>query len=325
MGEYAFELRLCATLETQTAGVVARQVGAGVANAARRVLDIVVIEPGPAFERRCQLSANAIPPAAIACDVGVGRWRQWPRDVDVSSAAAEHVLDRAVRAGFFEQERRGGKTYVRQTVRYPAWIGHVTAIENKPDLRSPGEMIDQLRYDVCLRLVDEVILATESYVTRAHLNRLPDAVGVWRVQSSDDAVSIEVIREPTPLDRCGWGIEIRSTTPTSTEIRSISPQAKRSARIRLAERAYGKGWRPTFPGCARVRPHTVAETPCLPHCDWKDRVVDPGGCGPACDGHDPADPPVIEDSKARDRRTGWRACPVGFATEQADLTMFDST
>lgn len=321
--EYGFELRLCAHLETVSSGIIARQLGGGVHEGGGRILDVVAIEPGPAFDRRRDLAADTIPSEAIESPVGPGRASRWPGEMDVSPEIADRVLAEAVRVGFFEHERRNGRDYVRQTIRYPDWIGKITAIENKPSLDAPGDLLDQLRHDVSLGLVDQVILATASHVTGAHLNRIPREVGVWRVRREEEGVTVDVRRDPTPLDPAAWGIEVHDRSPLATAIRPVSPAAKARARTRLAERAYGKGWRPAFPACSEARVASSSGTPSLPYCDWKDRVVDSAGCGPACPGHTPADPPVSERAAERASRTAWDANPTGFVREQASLVGFE--
>lgn len=324
VSEFAFELELCAALENERDGIVARQLGASVASGGGRILDIVHIEPGPAFDRRAEISPSAIPAAAIESDVGTGRARYWKSCFDCHPERARRAVERALEIGFFERERRGGRDYVRQTTRYPEWAGRVLAIENKPDLASPGDLEHQLRLDVSLGLVDEVVLATESYVTRAHLNRLPDPVGVWRIHSESidlerssrgentskggvnssesgpngtdkrvsgiesvarRALEIEVIREPTPLPADGPGVEPVAYHPGRTDIAVLSGEEKARVRRRLLERAYGKGWRTYgFPACGRASTASL-DGATVPYCPWLGRVVDAeSDCGPTCAG-----------------------------------------
>jgi len=349
--EYGFELRLAAHLERSVAttaggertqgrvsteagrdpavadlepgGILARQLGTSVAGVGARVMDLVYVEPGPEFDARRRLSAATIPPLAIESEVGIGRFTPVSRAIDAPPEIATHVAETAAEAGFFELGRRSGTAVVRQTTRYPAWYGGLIGIENKPDLASPGDLAAQLRQDVSLGVLDAVILATESYVTRAHLNRLPDAVGVWQVDLSA-ASPIEVRRPPEPLGADEPGFEILAEQPGQFEVEPVSPGAKARQRRRIAERAYGKGWR-TFelPACANASPTDVAETAGLPGCDWKGRLVDPAAeCGPGCGGHEPAPPPAVDLDAERARRTPWVEDPPGVARRQADLAHF---
>ncbi|MCL7416768.1 MAG: DUF5787 family protein [Halalkalicoccus sp.] len=318
MSEFGFELSLCARLERE-GGIVARQLGGAVASPGGRILDTVHIEPGPEFEARAAITPEKIPGPAIEAAVGTGRARYWKDALSIHPDRARGVVERALEVGFFERERRGGREYVRQTTRYPDWFGPITAIENKPDLSNPGDLDRQLRFDVSLGLVDRVILATESYVTRAHLNRLPDPVGVWRIVEDGR----EVVREPTPLDPTEWGVELRDRTPIRTDVAMVSPAEKARKRRRIAERAYGKGWRVEPPACARGALGEAAGAS-VPYCAHYDRIVDPGECGPACPGYEPGEASEVDLTGERDRRTPWVADPAGVKRRQTGLDRFSS-
>ncbi len=316
--EFAFELSLCAHLEREHGGaLLARQLGGAVHVPGSRILDVVRVEPGPEFEERTAITPERIPLPAIEADVGVGRARYWRDAFDLHPDRAREVVDRAVEVGFLESERRGGREYVRQTARYPDWFSTLTAIENKPDLSSPGDLERQLRFDVALGLVDRVVLATGSYVTRAHLNRLPEEVGVWRF----DGDEIEVVREPSRLSPGEWGVEPGERRPLRTDVSFVPPGGKARKRRRIAERAYGKGWRVEPPACASAETETVAGAT-LPYCTHYDRIVDPGECGPGCPGYETGDPPAVDPDAERDRRTPWVAKPKGRRRRQAGLDRF---
>ncbi|MFB6137674.1 MAG: DUF5787 family protein, partial [Halobacteriaceae archaeon] len=222
---------------------------------------------------------------------------------------------------------------VRQVARYPAdWYGELVGVENKPDLGEPGDLADQLRTDVGLGLFDRVVLATGSYVTGAHRNRLPDAVGIWRVDFADDD-PIEVVRPAAPLATDGPGVQLLERHPSHADVRFADADEIGRCRRRLAERAWGKGWRTHFPACARVAAREAdaggdggadsAGTAALPHCAWAGRVVDPGReCGPSCPGHEPSRPPRVDVAAERERRQPWVADPEGRARRQATLDRF---
>ncbi len=359
MSEFAFELELCAHLEsagqpgTERNGIVARQLGGAVAEPGGRILDIVCVEPGPAFEERLALTSETIPDAAIEADVGPGTARYW-KDAfpnDCHPERAKSAVERALEIDFFESELRNGREYVRQVARYPDWYSRIVGIENKPDLRTPGDLEAQLRTDASLGLVDEAILATESYVTGAHLNRIPEEVGVWRVsrEGTDGSVGageveIEVIREPTPLSPDEPGIEPLEYHPGHTDVAVVSPERKARTRRRIAERAFGKGWRTFgFPDCGACEPTATgsgdetkgiedserrgepvpnSSTP-LPFCSWKGQVVDAETeCGTSCPGHEPATGPEIDLEAERDRKTPWRREPSGERRRQSGLDQF---
>ncbi|SDB98808.1 DUF5787 family protein [Natrinema hispanicum] len=329
MSEFAFELELCTHLESRREGIIARQLGASVAEPGGRILDIVCVEPGPAFDERVAITNESIPDAAIASAVGTGRARYWKAAFDCHPDRARRAVDRALEIGFFERDHTASadanREYVRQTVRYPDWYDRIVGIENKPDLGRPGDLEAQLRTDVSLAVVDEIVLATESYVTRAHLNRLPEEVGVWRVHrdDTDHSLEIEVIREPSSLPVDEPGVEPLAFQPGRTDIEIVSPQAKARARRRLAERAYGKGWRTyEFPACGACQPADKSGAT-LPYCVWANRVVDAATeCGPSCPGYEPATAPGVDLEDERDRQTAWEADPDGTRRRQAGLDQF---
>jgi hypothetical protein len=191
VSEFDFEMRLCARLESngppgaaatqRDSPVVARQIGGGVHAPGARVIDTVLVEQGAAFADRAAITPETIPDAAITADIPTGRAvsrREAFSNLGLSPERQRAVIERAAGIGFLERERRDGREYVRQVAAYPEWYGDLVAIENKPDLAEPGEMDRQLRFDVALGLFDRVVLATGSHVTRGHLNRIPEGVGV---------------------------------------------------------------------------------------------------------------------------------------------------
>lgn len=316
--EFRFEVALCSWLETHTDWLVARQLGGAVASPGSRIVDVCGIEPGPEFDQRTRITSREIPSLAVESDAGAGEAVYWRDAFDCHPERARSVIDQAVDCGFFEVERRNGRQYVRQTTRYPDWIGRLIGIENKPDLSQPGDLDRQLRIDVSLGLFDEVILATESYVTRAHLNRLPEAVGVWRFDP--DTGERSVVREPTPLATESPGVELQATHPLRSDIEFVTAERKAEKRRRIAERAYGKGWRTyAFQDCRRME----ATDDGRPYCGWFDRVVDPAAdCGTDCEGFEPGPPPSVDVQRLRDNRTPWVAEPDGTRRTQSGLDRF---
>ncbi|ELY68341.1 hypothetical protein C490_09713 [Natronobacterium gregoryi SP2] len=324
VSEFAFELELCAHLERRREDVLARQLGASVAASGGRILDAVCVEPGPEFAERTTITAETIPDGAIAADVGPGRARYWKDAFDgYHPDHARRAIEQACEIGFFERERHKGREYVRQVTRYPDWYGRIVGIENKPDLERPGDLESQLRTDVSLAVVDEVVLATESYVTRAHLNRIPDEVGVWRVHRTDDGIDLEVVREPTSLAVDKPGIEPLEFHPGRTDVEVVSPEEKAGTRRRIAERAYGKGWRTYgFPDCTACNAQKT-QNATLPHCEWHDRIVDANAeCGPSCPGYESGPALDVDLEAERDRHTSWRSKPAGKRRRQSGLDRF---
>ncbi|MFB6220451.1 MAG: DUF5787 family protein, partial [Halolamina sp.] len=285
--EFAFELALCAHLERETDWLLARQLGAAVAEPGARVMDVVGVVPSDGVAERAAITAERIPSLAIESDAGVGEAVPVGDALDCGPDRAESVAERAAEIGFFDRERRGGRTYVRQTTRYPDWVDGLVGVENKPDLGAPGDLEAQLRFDAALALFDEVWLATESYVTGAHLNRLPEAVGVWRFDP--ETGERETVREASRLAVDAPGVEPLADHPLRTDVSFVSPTEKRRKRRRIAERAWGKGWRTyEFPECTRCS----ATTDGLPRCGFYDDIVDPAtDCGTDCPGYEAGDRP----------------------------------
>ncbi|MES3516103.1 MAG: DUF5787 family protein [Natronomonas sp.] len=317
MREFAFEMAVAAAVEETTDGLVARQLGTD-----GRILDLVEIEPGPEFDTRIELTAETIPPAVIQGAVGAGRARP-ATAVAGDGETAMAAVDRAIEVGFLEAEHRSGRRYVRQVARYPEWFDRLRAIENKPDLGRPGEMELQLRKDVSLAVFDEVILATHSHVTGAHRNRIPEEIGIWRVDP--ETGERDVLREPASLPVESETLAIGRTTPTRVDLEAIPPEEKRRIRCRIAERAYGKGWRPSLPACRRAEATGPPFRPddALPYCGYKGRFVEQAReCGPICDGYEPAEPPDGDPEAARERHSAWDADPAGRKRRQAGLDRF---
>ncbi len=316
MREFAFEVALCGALEDGER-LVARQLGTGVR--ARRVMDVVLVEPGPAFDDRAAITPETIPAAAVESEVGPGQARYWKGAFDCHPETAREAVERAVEIGFFERERRGGRTHLRQTVRYPDdWFGRLVGIENKPDLGRPGDLETQLRMDVSLGLLDEVVLATASHVTGAHLNRIPDAVGVWEVDPETGERT--VVRDARQLPTTEPGVEILDQLPGRTDVHIASQAEQARQRRRLAERAYGKGWRTyEMPACATVEPSDDG----LPICPWAGGVVRPSvDCGPDCAGHEPDEAPDVDVAGLREAGSAWVATPEGRRRSQSGLDRF---
>ena len=327
--EFRFELALCAALESPER-VVSRQLGAGIERPGGRIVDVCLLEPGPAFAERTAITPERLPgpvvEAAIEGRLGPGRATSIREALDCSPSHARGVAEAAADAGFLELERREGRLAARTTTRYPTdWVGDLVAVENKPDLGTPGDLEAQLRYDAALGLFDRVVLATASYVTRAHLNRIPDAVGVWRFDP--DTGEREVVREPTPLAPTEPGVEIRAEHPLRSDVSLVSPAAKARKRRRVAERAYEKGWRPDPPACA----HATLTDDGRPRCAHFDRIVNPGReCGPTCEAYESVGRVGDGDgdrgdtlATLRDERSAWVASPEGPAPRrQSGLDRF---
>jgi hypothetical protein len=149
-------------------------------------------------------------------------------------------------------------------------------------------------------------------------------VGVWQFDPASG--ERETVRDATQLTVDGPGIDILDSYPGRTDVRPVTAAAKRRRRVRLAERAYGKGWRvsaASFPACAQCQVSEHSGRGPLPGCAWKGRLVHPEAeCGPDCGGYQPADQPTVDVSEARDSNSPWVADPAGRTRRQSGLDRF---
>ena len=315
MREFDFELAVCAGLE-RDGRLVARQLAGGVHGS--RVMDTVVVEPGPEFDERTRLTDRTIPPRLLDADIGPGTPRR-PTEAVGDSTYARGAVEAGVDCGYLTRERRGGQTYVRAAARYPErWFDGLVGVENKPDLGRPGDLKLQLRKDVSLALFDRVWLATASHVTGAHLNRIPEAVGVWRVDPATG--ERETVREPTPLASHEPGIELLDRTAARAEVRPVDAAEKARYRRRIAERAYGKGWRVRFPDCPHVEERSIAGVGGLPYCTRQKRYVRPAD---ACDvDREDVEGCDVDVDAHRATHSPWIRDPPGAKRQQAGLDRY---
>ncbi|WP_075937234.1 DUF5787 family protein [Halosegnis longus] len=312
MREFDFEVAVCAGLE-RDGKLVARQLAGGIHGS--RVIDTVVVEPGAEFDDRRRLTSETIPPRLLEADIGPGTAKR-PQNTVGGSGYARGAIEAGIACGYLTRERRGGQEYIRATTRYPdRWFDGLVGIENKPDLDRPGELELQLRKDVSLALFDEVWLATASHVTGAHLNRIPEEVGVWRVDP--ETGDRTTIREATPLDPKRGGIEILELYPGHTEVRPVSSEEKQQYRRRVAERAYGKGWRVPFPDCPHVEERAIAGVDGLAYCTNQAQFVRPAE---ACESEG-AGPEVDIDAR-RAEHSPWVRDPAGARDRQVGLDRY---
>nr|WP_303704315.1 DUF5787 family protein [Haloquadratum walsbyi] len=298
---------------------MSRQLGAAVAHPGRRVIDICGVVPGSDFDTRSSITDTRIPERAVAGPAGVGTSVRRSNAIDGSPQTTEAAIEQAIAADFFTVENHSGHDHIRQTTRYPTeWFDRLIGIENKPDLTRPGDLTRQLRVDISLGLFNTVILATETHVTRAHLNRIPDAVGVWQFDSDTDDRT--VIRQPAELKTETPGIELGSDHSDHTEVHPVSSKEKLRARRRIAERAYGKGWRNyTLPTCA----HAETQPDGRPYCAKFDCVINPAqSCDTDCPEYTHAEPPDWDKNILRDTRSPWTHNPPGVRRRQSGLDRF---
>jgi hypothetical protein len=123
-------------------------------NPGRRIIDICGVVPGSSFDTRSMITDERIPERAIAGPAGVGTSVRRSDAVDASPQTTKAVIEQALAADFFTIEHHNGYEHIRQTTRYPTeWFDRIIGIENKPDLKRPGELTRQLQVDISLGLL----------------------------------------------------------------------------------------------------------------------------------------------------------------------------
>jgi hypothetical protein len=295
--EFTFELLVCRWAETawppgevdRRPVVIGRQLGTR-----ERRWDTVVVET----DREALAARAAFGPAELDSDLlhvvrnAPAEWR-WYRDALPDPGYpwryVREAVHRAAARGAVEERRAGNRIEIRRIAPYPDWVRRVVAVENKPDLDAAAARAlgDQLSHDVERALADEVWVATAATgdaVEPALLESIPVEVGILAVDVAGDRTRAAVEWHPGRLDPDG-------------------PPSRRSRRLELAERAYGRGWRSYVdsmrPDCRHFEARHRART-LLPWCAAKDRHQSSAECAGSCPAFEP-EPPAW-------RTRGW---PIG--------------
>uniref|UniRef100_UPI00037A16AF DUF5787 family protein n=1 Tax=Halarchaeum acidiphilum TaxID=489138 RepID=UPI00037A16AF len=265
--EFGFELRVCAWAErywepadADSHALVARQLGTQ-----RRRWDTIVVEADPdALRARAAFGADELDPDLL--DVVRHAPASWTfyrdalPDPGYPWRYVREAIHRASARGVLEERKRGNRIEIRRIAPYPDWVRRIVAIENKPDLDAAAarDLADQLERDVALGLADEVWVATRADATRALVTEMPSAAGVLSFdapassEASDEAEAARATRDPSMDADVAW--HPRALDPDATGVRVtehgdptafeyVAPAEKRGTRRRIAERAYGRGWR----------------------------------------------------------------------------------
>ena len=203
----------------------------------------------------------------------------------------------------------GNRIEIKRIAPYPQWIERIIAIEHKPDLSASAAaaLSSQLEYDVAAGIADEVWLATatrDTAVPPALLEAMPVEVGILSIDLN--TYSAAVIWHPRTLDPGQPGTRI-CERPSGDPLDSsaarfdyISPDEKTAIRLKIAERAYERGWRSAIdsmrPDC---RHFTLSETSLThePRCSAKDIPQTAGECSHRC--------PHFEPEPPQWRQAGW--------------------
>lgn len=239
--EFVFELLVCRWAEREwpptdrtAVPVVARQLGT-----ADRRWDTVVVETTPgalaaraAFGPR-ELDSDLLHVVRHA-PAGWAWYRDALPDPGYPWRYVRAAVHRAADRGVVETRRDGNRIQLRRVAPYPDWVDRIVAVENKPDLDASAarRLGEQLSHDVSRGLADEAWVATAATgatVEPALLEEVPVEAGVLTVDLDDRGRARGDV-EWLPADLAG---------------------DDRTARLELAERAYGRGFR-SYPD--RMRP-----------------------------------------------------------------------
>lgn len=201
------------------------------------------------------------------------------------------AIHRAAARGLIEKRKNGRRIEIRRKRPYPDWVRRIVAVENKPDLdaSAAAALTDQLTHDVEAALADEVWLATTrtgDRVEPALLAEFPVEVGVLTFDfDADDGAAVSP--EDATVDWLPSSLE----AGTASEVFDATEKAQR--RRRLAERAYGKGWRAFTdtmrPDCRHFELRR-AERGLVPYCAAKGRCQTEAECGSRCGSFEPEPP-----------------------------------
>ncbi|QLC33863.1 hypothetical protein EFA46_006500 [Halarchaeum sp. CBA1220] len=296
--EFGFELRVCAwaerhwtPAEPDSRVLVARQLGTQ-----RRRWDTVIVEADPEGVRtRAALGERELDPELLSlARHAPGEWtyyRDALPDPDYGWRYVREAVHRASARGVLEERKRSNRIEIRRVAPYPDWVRRIVAVENKPDLDASAarDLAAQLERDVALGLADEVWVATRADETRALVTEMPTAAGVLTFGGETEAT---VAWHPRSLDPDATGVRV-TAHGDPTEFEYVPPEEKRETRRRVAERAYGRGWRSYVetmrPDCRAFDLRRAAEG-YVPYCHAKEREQTAAECAGSCAEFSPEPP-----------------------------------
>ncbi|WP_224450080.1 DUF5787 family protein [Haloprofundus salilacus] len=298
--EFVFELLTCRWAERAwppdgdrtSALVVARQLGTK-----RRRWDTVVVEADPeGLAARAAFGADELDSDLLHVVRHAPAEWTWYRDtLPHPGYPWRYVLaaiHRAAARGVVEKRRNGRRIEIRRIAPYPDWVRRIVAVENKPDLDASAAraLSGQLEHDVEAALADEVWLATATTgaaVEPALLEDIPVDVGILALDFSEGVTADagEVAWYPSSLS---------PETDESGETDETDDRTDRvETRLRLAERAYGRGWRSYHetmrPDCRFFELRRAGDA-LLPWCAAKKRHQTAAECSGSCTSFQPEPP-----------------------------------
>jgi len=319
--EFEFELLVCRWAEREwppggerdadRAVLVARQLGTQ-----RRRWDTIAIEADrDALRRRGNFGRQHLDGDLLHVIRSAPADWAWYRDAlpepGYSWRYVREAIHEADDRGILDVRRNGNRIEIRRKWAYPDWVDRIVAIENKPDLDASAAraLRPQLERDVALALADEAWVATTATGERvepAILEDIPVEAGVLVVEPGERSASVAWHPRSLDLDAPGTRIEDRADDADSEYVQSagtfeyVAPERKRELRLRIAERAYERGWRSFVdsmrPDCRHFELRD-ADGQLLPHCAAKDGTQTSAECSGSCPEYEP-EPPAW-------RQRGW--------------------
>ncbi|WP_267642592.1 DUF5787 family protein [Haloarchaeobius amylolyticus] len=311
--EFGFELRVCRWAErswppgsdTDDAEtdpiIVARQLGTK-----RRRWDTIVVECDPdGLRQRANFGHEALDSDLLhVVQHAPEEWTYYRDCLPEPGYPWRYVreaIHRASTRGVIEERKEGNRIQIRRKWAYPDWVRRIIAIENKPDLDASAAdaLVEQVQYDVALKLADEVWVAsreTGETVEPVLLEGMPVQAGILTVDPEATDASVAWHARRLPVDDPGTMILDRPDggdfDASAAEFRYADPEWKAGKRLAIAERAYERGWR-SFADTMRpdCRYFELREDgPLLPWCAAKERCQTAGECSGRCPDFQPEPP-----------------------------------
>ena len=268
--------------QRDSVALVARQIGTK-----QRRWDTIIVECNPAALRhRASFGDGELDSDLLHVVRNAPAEWQWYQDALPDPGYpwryVREAVHRAADRGCLNTRKQGNRIEIKQIAPYPDWVQRLIAIENKPDLDASAadQLADQLEHDVETGLADEVWVATTktgATVEPALLESLPVEAGILTTDFSEGVASdaAQVAWHPTTL------------TPTHDS------EYRRSRRLELAERAYGRGWRSYHttmrPDCRHFQLEREGRL-LIPWCAAKACNQTAASCSRSCDKFEPEPP-----------------------------------
>ncbi|MFC6825720.1 DUF5787 family protein [Halopelagius fulvigenes] len=304
--EFGFELLVCRWAEESwppdgerdSAVLVARQLGTK-----RRRWDTVVVECDSAgLAARAAFGDRTLDSDLLHVVRNAPEEWAWYRDAlphpGYPWRYVRAAVHRAAGRGVVEKRRRGNRIEIRRIAPYPDWVRRIVAVENKPDLDASAAraLSDQLERDVETGLADEVWVATTATGRRVEPALLEDV-----------PVEVGILTMSFDPDERAWATADVEWHPS--DVTPADDDADReTTRLKLAERAYGKGWRSFHetmrPDCRHFELRrfggVTGRSPVgcrgslgsvlVPHCAAKGRSQTAAECAGSCPDFEPEPP-----------------------------------